>query len=196
MKAIQFKHVAVAGLLVLSLANQSFAVNAAEAAGVLADLEALVVQAKATLANAALGGDVDAIAEANKRSGAIDGAVGAGRDALAAMEQAIAAGDADAAEAAEDALAAALGQARDALSGVLPETAAASPKKKPKKVKSDEDEEDEEGSPNIYDVPWKSQGIRAYYEELFGTWEDASGFGQGKGFGDRDPTPETDATQT
>lgn len=44
--------------------------------------------------------------------------------------------------------------------------------------------------PNIYDVPWKSDGIRSYYESLFkGMW-DASAFGGSSGFGDREATPE------
>lgn len=189
MKAIQFKYVAVAGLLVLGLANHSFASNIAEASGVMADLESLVVQAKAALANAALSGDVDAIAEANKRSAAIDAAVAAGNEALAAMEAAAANGDEEAAKMAENDLAAALGQAKNALIGVLPAMAAASPKASTKAA-SDEDEEETGDIPNIYDVPWKSQGIRAYYQSLFGAFHDASGFGQGKGFGDQDATPE------
>ena len=189
MKAIQFKYIAVAGLLVLGLANHSFAADVAEASGVMADLESLVVQAKASLANAALGGDVDAIAEANKRSAAIDAAVAAGNEALSAMEAAVANGDEDAAKMAENDLAAALGQAKNALGGVLPATAAASPKKS-SEAKSNDDEEKDGDPPNIYDVPWKSQGIRAYYQSLFGAFHDASGFGQGKGFGDQDATPE------
>lgn len=183
MKTMQLKYVAVAGLLMLGLANHAFAVNVAEASGVMADLESLAVQAKAALANAALGGNVDAIAEANKRSAAIDAAVAAGNEALSAMELAMANGDAAAAESAEDELAAALAQAQAALSGVLPETAAT---KKPEKSKSDKKED----FPNIYDVPWKSQGIRAYYQSLFGSFHDASSFGHGQGFGDQDATPE------
>jgi hypothetical protein len=188
MKAIQFKCVAVAGLLLLGLANHSFAVNAAEATGVMADLESLVVQAKATLANAALGGDVDAIAEANKRSEAIDASVTAGREALSGMEQAITAGDADLAQSKEDDLAAALSQARDALAGILPQTAAANANKQ-SKSNSGGGPGEAGDPPNIYDIPWKSQGIRAYYTSLFGAFNAASSQGQ-RGFGDREATPE------
>jgi len=170
MKAMQFKHIAMAGVLALGLANQSFAVDVAESTSVMADLECLVVQAKAALANASLTG-VDATAEAGARAAAIDEAVKAGREALAAMTQAIADGDETAAQAAEDALAAALSQARDALAGVLPEKMAA------KGEAEAEPEEAGEELPNIYDVPWKSEGIRAYYQSLFGSFHDASSFG-------------------
>ena len=181
MKAIQLKYIAVAGLLVLGLANHTFASKAAEAAGVMADLESLVVQAKATLAKASLE-STDAVADPLAQSAEVDKAVEAGREALAAMEQAMANGDTEAADAQEAKLAEALLQARNALQGIFPEMAAAAdpvdePGKKYKK-------------PNIYEVPWKSQGIRAYYESLFNTFEDARDFGGGRGFGDRDATPE------
>lgn len=187
MKMKQVKYAVVASLLALGLVNQSYAVDAAAAAGVMADLESLVVQAKEVLSKAALGGDVDAIAEANKRSEAIDTAVAAGRGALAAMEQAIANGDDDAAASAEEDLAAALSRASDALSGVLPASAAIASQNGEGNSTAGDGAED---LPNIYDVPWKSQGIRAYYQSLFGVFHDASSFGHGKGFGDKDATPE------
>ncbi len=184
MKAIQLKYVAVIGLLVLGLANHSFAVDAAEAAGVMADLESLVAQAKVILSDAALD-DVDAVAavaKANEISAGIDAAVAAGRDALSAMEQAIANGDAEGAESAEDDLAVALRQASGILSGIFPATAAT--------TDSGDDSEKDYDSPNIYDNPWESQGLRDYYQSLFGAFESASSNGQGKGFGDQDATPE------
>lgn len=188
MKMNQLKYVVVASLFALGLVNQSLAVDVAAASGVMADLEGLVVAAKENLANAALSGDVDAIAEANKRSDAIDAAVAAGREALSAMEQADANGDADVAESAEDDLAAALRQAKDALSGALPEVADSQVAGKKNNGNGGPGKPGD--PPNIYDVPWKSQGIRAYYQSLFGAFHDASSFGHGKGFGDRDATPE------
>jgi len=181
MKAMQLKHVAMAGILALGLSAQSFAVNVAESTSVLADLESLAVKAQKIIADGALAKDLDAIEEGSKRSAAIDDAVKAGREALAAMEQAVANGDDAAAQAAEDALAAALSQARDALSGVLPEKAAA------KGEAEAEPEEAGDELPNIYDEPWKSQGIRAYYQSLFNTFNEASSYGGDK---EVDATPE------
>lgn len=186
MKAIQLKYVAVVGLLVLSLANHSFAVDAAEASGVMADLETLVSQAKLTLSKASLV-DADAVAEANELSAAIDAAVAAGRDALSTMEQAIANGDAEGAAAAEDAMAAALRQARDLFLGIFPATAAATD------TGDDSESEQDENPPNIYDDPWESQGLRAYYESLFGAFQEASSTVEGGAIGGR---PEIDATRT
>jgi hypothetical protein len=181
MKAMQLKYIAVAGLLVLSLANQSFAVDVAEASGVMADLESLAVQAQKIITDGALAKDPDAIVEANKRSAAIDAAVADGRVSLAAMEQAIANGNTDLAESAEDDLAEALRQARDAFAGVLLETATVSANEE-----SEDDSDDGSLQPNINDVPWKSQGIRAYYDSLFRSFDDASAYGRTKGLGDRD----------
>ena len=183
MKAIQLKYVAVVGLLALGLANHSFAANIAEATGVMADLESLVVQAKATLAKASLE-STDAMADPLAQSAEVDKAVEAGREALAAMEQAVADGDAEAADAAEADLAKALEQARNALLGIFPEVAAVA-------ADTGDEEEKSYAPPNIYDVPWESQGIRAYYESLFGVFDDASSFGQ-KGYRGSDQ----DATRT
>lgn len=44
--------------------------------------------------------------------------------------------------------------------------------------------------PNPEDVPFAPGGIRNYYQSLFGQWWNASAFGHGRGFGDRDATPE------
>lgn len=181
----------VAGLMALVFANQANAVDMAAAAGVMADVESIAVMAKANLAQAALGGDVDAIAEASKRSDAIDAGVAAAQEAYSAMERAVANGDEDAAGSAEDDLAAAQKQVRDALTGAIPETVAtASDQWKESQANTGGGPGNAYDPPNIHDVPWKSQGLRAYYQSLFGTFHDASGFGHGRGFGDRDATPE------
>jgi hypothetical protein len=180
-----------AGLMAFVFAGQSNAVDLAASAGVMTDVQALSVQAKANLATAAVGGDVDAVAEANKRSDAIDAAVAAAQRAYSSMTKAMENNDQTAAESAEDSLAAALQQCKDALTGVLPE---ASENGKAKWKESKDNTGGGPGkpgdTPNIYDVPWKSQGIRAYYQSLFGSFHDASAFGHGRGFGDRDATPE------
>ena len=178
MKTIQLKYVAVVGLLVLGLANHSFAANVAEATAVMGELESVVVEAKANLAKASLDG-ADAVGDPLAQSAEVDKAVEAGREALAEMEQATANGDTEAADAAEAKLAEALLQARNALLGIFPVTVAA--------AEPGDDGEKDYNSPNIYDDPWESQGIRTYYQSLFDTFQDSSSFGQK---GERDATPE------
>jgi hypothetical protein len=122
------------------------------------------------------------VADPLAQSAEVDKAVEAGREALAEMELAMDNGDTEAADAAEAKLAEALLQARNALLGIFPVTVAA--------AEPGDDGEKDYDPPNIYDVPWKSQGIRAYYESLYGSFNDASAFGGQRGFGDRDATQE------
>ena len=196
MKAMQFKYIVVACLLALTVSSQSFAVDDAEAAGVMTDLESLVTEAQRIISAEASNLDLAATDEAIPRSVAIDKEVEAGREALAAMEEAVLNGDNAAAEAAEDDLAAALRRARDLLAGGLPAPAAT----------SDEQSQDDSvagpvsdwDAPNIYDVPWRTQGIRAYYDSLFASFQDSESFGKTAGAGgiedfdpdDNDATPE------
>jgi len=185
MKAIQLKYVVLTGLLVLGLATHSSAApkaEVAEAAAVMSDLQSLVVQAKANESKVALGGDTDSIAEFYKQSAAVDDAVTAGNEAVAVMNLAMANEDDEAFEAGKADLAEALEQARNALLGIFPVTVAT--------AEPGDDGEKDYDPPNIYEVPWKSQGIRAYYESLFGTFNDARSFGGERGFGDRQATPE------
>jgi hypothetical protein len=190
MKMIQFKYAVTACLMAFGLVSQSFAVDVAEAASVLSDLENLAIQAKANLANASLE-NLGATDVANQQSVEIDKAVDAGRDALAAMEDAILKGDDDAAEAAEDALADALRQAKAVLAGVLTAAVATSEEEQSDESQDDAEEEQEgDDPPNIYDQPWKTDGIRAYYQSLFGAFEDASAFGDQRGFGSQNTTPD------
>jgi hypothetical protein len=180
----------LAALSMLVFASQSDAVDIAEAAGVMSEMEAMSVSAKASLASAALGGDMEAIAEAKKRSDAIDAAVAGARDAFARLESNVKNGDNDAAETAEDDLAAALVQVRDALMGAIPEDLLATAEGSTTTQKSGGSPGDPDDPPNIHEVPWKSEGIKAYYQQLFGEWWNASAFGHGGGFGDGDATPE------
>lgn len=185
MKAIQFKYVTVVILLVLGFATHSFAADVAKAAGVMADLESEVVQAKASLAKSSLDG-VDAVGDPLAQSAEVDKAAEAGREAMAALEQAEANGDIEAADAAGVKLAAALERARNARQGIFPETSTSVAD-----ADADDDGEKNYAPPNIYDDPWESQGIRAYYESLFGVFDDASSFGQKNYRGsDQDATQE------
>ncbi len=180
----------LSALCAMTLVGQSLAVDVAESAGVMAEVEAMSVQAKANLASAALGGDMDAIAEAQKRSDAIDAAVAAARAAFAKMEGDVKSGDMDAAESSEDDLAASLVQVKDALMGAIPESLMAAAKEQKSKKQAKGRPGNPDNPPNIYEVPWKSEGIKAYYQGLFGEFWNASAFGHGQGFGDRDATPE------
>jgi len=180
----------LATLCALATAGQTMAVDLAESAGVMAEVESMSVHAKANLAEAALGGDTATVMEAKKRSDAIDAAVAAARAAYAKLEIDVNNGELDAAETAEDDLAAILVQVKDALMGAIPEALA-------QEVEQTQDEDLAGGAPgnpddppNIEEVPWKSEGIKAYYQGLFGEFWNASAFGHGSGFGDRDATPE------
>lgn len=172
------------------LVGQAGAVDLAEAAEVMSDVEAMSISAKTAVAEAALGGDTDAIAEAQKRSDAIDAAVAMARDAYADMERNIQNGDMDAAETAEDDLAAALVQVKNALMGAIPETMVATAGNENGGQRPGGPPGNPDNPPNIHEVPWKSQGIKAYYQSLFGEWFNASAFGLARGFGDGDATPE------
>ena len=190
MRAIQFKCLAMACIIALGFAHQSYAVDAAEAASVMADLQTLAIEAKENLAKAALEG-VITVEEAMKQSEAIDAAVEAGKQAQLAMEEAIENKDDDAAEAAEDDLAAALSQAKAVMAGVL---TAAVGTTEGEQTDDGEQPDDEGAPPNIYDQPWKTDGIRAYYESLFGAFQDASAFGDEQAFGNQNTTPDLEAT--
>lgn len=172
------------------LVGQSKAVDLAESAEVMGEVESMSVSAKAAIAEAALGGDTEAIAEAQKRSDAIDAAVAMARDAFASMKLSIESGNIDAAETAEDELAAALNMVADALMGAIPEEMTASDETGSAEQQAAGEPDDSEDPPNIHEVPWKSQGIKAYYQSLFGQWWNASAFGHGNGFGDGDATPQ------
>ncbi len=182
-----------AGLAALLIAGTVVAdVDQATAAGDLAEVSALAVEAKANLAAAALGGDVDAITEAGKRSDAVDAAVASAQEAYSAMERAIAGGDQDAASTASDDLKAAVQAARDAFNGVVPESIAKSAHDQWKESQTNTGGGPGRAgdAPNIYDVPWQSQGLRSFYQGLFGSFWSSSAFGGSRGFGERDATPE------
>jgi hypothetical protein len=173
----------------LSVFTASYAADLADASGALSDIASMSVQSKATLAEAALSGDVDAIAEAVKRSDAVDAAMGEGMQAYSEAERANAANDADAADSAIEDLEAARTKAQDALNGVVTEPTAQSIHDLWKKS-----QENAGGGPrraydppNIYDVPWQTAGLRQLYQDLFGNVWGASSFG---GNPERDATPE------
>lgn len=180
----------LASVCAVFFVGQANAVDLAEAAGVMAEVESMSVAAKASLASAALDGDAEAVAEAKKRSDAIDTAVASARDAYSQLEISVNSGDTDAAETAGDDLANALQQVRDALMGAIPEELLAQAEEAQSKQKAGGKPGDPNNPPNLHEVPWKSQGIKAYYEGLFGHFWNAQAFGHGQGFGDRDATPQ------
>lgn len=170
----------------------ALAADLAEAAGDMAEISTLSVQAKKNLVDDALGGNIDAIAESTKRSDAVDAAVAQGQEAQSEIVKAVQGGDNDAADSAADDLKSAVQKARDALDGVIPEPSATS--KHAAWKKSQENTGGGPGRaydpPNIYNDPSMSQGLQSFYQGLFGNFWGSSAFGDSRGFGERDATPE------
>ncbi len=176
----------------IAMAGLVQAADMATASGVLANVATMSVQSKANLASAASSGDVAAIAEAAKRADAVDAAMADAQDAYAAMERAVAGGDTDAAASASDDLEAAQQRASDALNGAIPD---AEPKSAQEAWK--ESQTNTGGGPNkaydppnIYNVPWQTQGLRSLYTSLFGSFWTASSQGGSLDDGGGDATPE------
>ncbi|MBN2786555.1 MAG: hypothetical protein JXR25_17190 [Pontiellaceae bacterium] len=177
----------VAGVFSLAVVSSSVA-DLASAAGLLAEIEAKSVAAKAMIAAAGLKGDVDQLAAAKKSSDAIDVVCAAARKAYAAIELAVKNGDAESAASAEENMKDALLLLSGAMSGKIPEGLA-------EKMRAEQGQAKASGKtagnpPNINDVPWQSQGLRSFYEQAFGNFWNASSFGSGSVFGDSDATPE------
>ena len=171
-----------------SLVQVQAVVDMAAATGTLADISVMAVQAKANLAAAANNGDIDEIADATKRADAIDAAVTEAQKAFTVTENAVAQNDEAAAAEALASLNSSWKKANDALNGAVPE---ATPKGAHDKWK--ESQTNTGGGPgkaydppNIYDVPWQSDGMRAVYAAEFGNFFIAGG----NSFGDSDATPE------
>lgn len=176
----------VAMVMVMTALVQAQAVDMAAASGILADIAVMAVQAKANLAVAANSGDVDAIADATKRADAVDAAMAEALEAFATLEN-----NPDDIGAIED-MEAARQKADDALNGAVPEATPES-----MHVLWKESQENTGGGPgraydppNIYDRPWHSQGLRHFYQGVFGNAWSASAHGGSHVFGDRDATPE------
>ena len=184
----------IAALVAVATVAQVRAADMAAASGVLANVSAMAVQAKAGLASAAESGNVEAVAEATKRANAVDAAVADAQKAYAAMERAVSGGDPDTAASAFDDLQAAEKRASDALNG------GEAPDAAPKASKNDWKESTSNtgggpteaySAPNIYNVPWRSEGLRSLYDSLFGTfWASTVSMGGSMDAGEGDATPQ------
>jgi hypothetical protein len=175
----------------LAVSVQTRAADLASASGVLADIAVMVTQSSEGLASAANGGDVNATADAQKRSDAVNAAMTEGQEAYAAIENAVAAGDDDAAASASDDLDSAWQKAYDALNGAVPELS--------EHAKWEESQKNTGGGPgraydppNIYYDPSHSPNMQALSADLFGNIMSASmnGSDPERDGGDRDATPE------
>ena len=159
----------IAFIAVLAASIQVRAADMAWAAGARADIYVAATEASAAVAAASSSGG-NAVQEAQAKLEAINENIKAANEAYAAME---AAGDGDA-TAARDALSNARQQA---LGGAAPVAAS------------------EQGStfPNIYDVPWETDGLRQQKNAQYQT-ELSTTAGGGAGFAERisdeDATPE------
>ena len=180
------KHITGAALMTAILATSAQAQDQAGAAGNLAEISAISVQAKANLSAAALSGDVDQIAEMSKRSDAVDAAMAEAQEAYSAMEKAMEGGDTDAAQSAANDLSDSLKKASDALNGVIPEdVAAAAAAWKNSKKNTGGGPGKPWDPPNMYDVPWQSGSMRSFYQAHWGNL-----FASGRSTGDKEATPE------
>lgn len=183
------------GLVALLVAMTAFgraqAADMAAASGTLADIAVMATQAKANLALAAIGGDVNEIADAAKRADAVDAAMDAGQKAYAAKE---AATNEDDDAAATEALDAAHQKADNALNGAVPEATPSSAHDvwKESQTNTGGGPSSAYDPPNIYDVPWQSQGLRSLYSSMFSIVYSSNGGSSAdvNDYGDRDATPE------
>jgi FtsZ-interacting cell division protein ZipA len=158
------------------------------AAGKLAELSKVSVESKAAVSSAAKSGDVDALAEATKRSDKVDEAVAEGQEAYSAMEQAIEAGDPDAADAAEQSLDVAVDKANNAKDGNYSEEA---PRQQAPKSSKKTGGPGEPGDvPNIFAKP-SDTAVQATVKASRNASDQATGaFGSRVPFFDREPTPQ------
>ena len=179
----------LAGLFSVAVASVA-AADIASASAILAEIEAQAVEAKAAMAAAALNGDLDQFADAKKKSDAIDAACTKARKSFAALEQYVQSGDQKAAAGAEDEMKEALSQVAEAMTGVIPEELAEMAQQQGEQEKPAAAKGPALNPPNPRDVPWKSEGVRQFYEEVFSDNFDSSTFGGGSNFGDSDATPE------
>lgn len=183
------KVVSVVAVAMIATLIQVQAADMAAASGTLADVAVMAVQAKANLAVAANSGDINAVSEAMKRADAVDSALASAQEALAALDIAKTPGDESAATSALDS---ARQKAFDALNGPVPE--AVQPSVHDQWKESQTNTGGGPGRaydpPNIYDVPWQTQGLRHFYQSMFGNFWSASSHGGSHSFGDRDATPE------
>lgn len=177
---ITLSTICLTGMLCATMAS---AVDQAAAAGDLANVSAIAVQAKADLAAAALAGDVDAIAEAGKRADAVDLAVAQAAAAYATLETELANGNEDAAQSAADDLKAAVQNATDAVGGNIQDMPEPTTPARGKTSVGGPGRPFD--PPNMYDVPWNSQGMRDFYQSSFGNF-----WMSGVNPSDKEATPE------
>lgn len=152
----------------------------------LSGINALVAQANANVATAAIGGDTDAISEMIARAYAVDVAYA---KAKAATQQLAVAADEASEAAAQAALNAAYQDANAAMTGPAPEAPAAEDYQQWLESKMNSaGAVDANDAPNIQDPIWETQGLRQFYQSMFGDFWSTTG-GDLR-FGDRDATPE------
>ncbi|WP_372806814.1 hypothetical protein [Pontiella sp.] len=182
---------------VLGMASLLFAVHASgadkiAASAILAELSTISVEAQANVVDAAATGNLEAMAEANRRADAVDAAVAAGQAASTAMDRAIEANDQDAADAAEDGVKDALQMAKDGLNGIVPKVSATKAWKASKK-NTGGGPADPYDAPNMYDIPSKTKVQQGVAQKSWGTLWSSGAIGSGLesgGFADREATPE------
>jgi len=168
-----------------SVALTATAADPATAAGELAEIASISVKSKTALSDAALAGDVEAIAEAKKRSDAVDAAMAQAQQAYLNMESALERGDTDAADAASEELKSALSNAVASYDGVVSEEV----QQAVAEWQSDREKSGAKGKPydpvNVYEVAWDSARMKAFYQNQFANFWESGVLPQ-----DKESTPE------
>jgi len=170
MKKHQYRNTGLFICVAALIASMQICVaDMAEASASLAGVSVISTQANMELAKAALSGDINMLSDAQKRVNAVDSAIREAQEAYAAMESAVANGDAATAADAGDDLEAACQKADDALNGAVPEPSPQSVKEQWKEstINTGGGPGQAYDPPNIYQVPWQSAGIQSLYSSLF-----------------------------
>lgn len=178
----------VAVLAVMTALSQAQAADMAAASGMLAEISVMAVQAQANLAAAASVGDLNAIADAAGRADAVDAAMKEAQQAYAALENAA---DEAAATAASASLNAAHQKATDALNGVVVDKSSQE-EWKDSTTNTGGGPGDAYDTPNIYEVPWQSDGLKSVSTAMFNSVNSSSGgsSANSNSYGDGDATPQ------
>lgn len=181
MKNYYVKQVGLVAAFAIIGATMAQAADLAAANTTCSGIEAMVAQANANVAVAAVSSDTATIKGSLARAAAAEAALAKAKAALEQLENA----EDEAAEGVAQALIdAAYQEALSAMVGPVPEAPAS------EWAESETNVGGSDGSiaPNLSDTIWETQGLRQLYQSMFGNYWATSG--GDLSFGDRDATPE------
>lgn len=188
----KFLKIALSTICFVAFVSSAFAqdqagddVDRAGAAAVLAEINAISVIAKSNLGESTKK-TLDDIAEAQKRSDAVDATVSQANEAYLELERAIANNNQDEAKSAFENLLESLVNAVQALNGDIPDEVVSAVKQwKESKKNTGAGPGKPYDPPNMYDIAWNSQTMRDFYTSHFGNF-----WGSGVNPTDKEATPE------